>query len=419
MRLLEQFKYAVRYGSGKAYLILVSHPELPVDDFLVESALHNYDLDPQCSGHRAIYMDELLELRPNYRKLLNQIAQRFKNDEKLSQWDAAQVYELLCGNSTPTKKMLRLIHGRFTRKFADESEFGFDSISDNEGKDGVLFIARTIGHKLLNDPDYWLNDWIPTYWSEAGYNFEWRKYLEQHLAEPEISAFLHACNKIAQTQKRPRESFSVPNRTLLDQMLQNGIYQRIIRLQLSREDIAQIRLQFQAEDNPERLKILCRALTVTRGIDSEMMDKLCNLCMSQDATLRELTLDALRLLPNCRVRELAETTLQKNPAAWEYLALLVSSWQNTDERFIRPLFRKFHCPHIRHGIIMTLLDVKNLSQEMLFFLYRHCLCGHCRIDLIKMLSKQYGISLELAAELAHESQLEIRELINSKAEALC
>ena len=129
--------------------------------------------------------------------------------------------------------MLRLIHGRFTRKFSDESEFGFDSISDNEGKDGVLFIARTIGHKLLNDPDYWLNDWIPTYWSEAGYNFEWRKYLEQHLAEPEISAFLHACNKIAQTQKRPRESFSVPNRTLLDQMLQNGIYQRIIRLQLS------------------------------------------------------------------------------------------------------------------------------------------------------------------------------------------
>lgn len=104
MRLLEQFKYAVRYGSGKAYLILVSHPELPVDDFLVESALHNYDLDPQCSDHRALYMDELLELRPNYRKLLNQIAQRFKNDEKLSQWDAAQVYELLCGNSTPTKK---------------------------------------------------------------------------------------------------------------------------------------------------------------------------------------------------------------------------------------------------------------------------------------------------------------------------
>lgn len=81
MRLLEQFKYAVRYGSGKAYQILASHPELPVDDFLVESALHNYDLDPQCSGHRALYMDELLELRPNYRKLLNQIAQRFKNDE--------------------------------------------------------------------------------------------------------------------------------------------------------------------------------------------------------------------------------------------------------------------------------------------------------------------------------------------------
>lgn len=415
MRLLEQFKYAVRYGSGKAYQILASHPELPVDDFLVESALHNYDLDPQSSGHRALYMDELLELRPNYRKLLNHIARRFENDETLSDWDAVQVYELLCGNSTPTKNMLRIVHERFTRKFAAESTFGVESISDNERKNGVLFVARTIGQKLLNDPDYWLDDWIPAHWSEAEYDFEWRKYLEQHLAEPNIAAFLHACDEIAQNQKSSRKSVSIPSRTWLDQMLQDGIYQRIIRLQLSPEDIAQIRLQFQTEDNPERLKILCRALTVTRGIDSEMVDKLCNLCLSQEATLRELALDALSLLSDCRVRKLAENSLQKNPAAWEFLALLVSSWQNSDERFVRPLFRKFHCPHVRHGIIMTLLEVKTLSQEMLIFLYRHCLCGHCRVDLIKMLSEQYGISPELASELAHESQLEIRKLINSEA----
>ena len=409
MRLLEQFKHAVRYGSGKAYWILKKHPDLPVDDFLVESALKNYDLDPQSSGNRAIYMDELLELRPDYRKLLERIARKFDKDETLSEWDADQGYELLCGNSSPSKDMIRIVHERFLRKFFKESDFGFCAITDHEGASGVLFVARAMGRKLQDDPAYWLSDWIPAHWDGAGYDFNWRTLLERHRKEPEIAAFLDAIRKETE-DKSKRTPVPVRNMAWLENLLKNGMYQPFTRLVLTESDGAVLRKRLLEETDQERQKILCRALTFNGMLTVDLFEPLIKLLDSPDEPLRDLALSALAKLSDHRIPGIARDELRRNPDAWEYMELLVPWWERKDEDFVRPIFRKFHSADIRHSVIMMIMDAPDTSPDLLLFLYRHCLCGFCRTQLIEAMVQKKSIPRSFVQELLHESQLDIRKV---------
>ena len=389
MKLLEQFKQAVRYGRGEAFQILQKHPELPVDDFLIESALHNVDYNPQCSGNRSLYIDELLELRPNYHNLLSQIAERFADDETLYAWDAEQVYELLLGNTYQTEKIRSICYKRFAEKFETEADTAFAAICDNDGQAGVLFVARTYGKKLLDDPEYCMdNCWISSHLEGAEYDYNWREFLQQYSYEPEIKIFLQRC---------------VANFDEID-------FDHISQHKRSEAEQQQLEQDFVSETDIEKLKIICTVLIRNKRVKKQMFAKLASLTDCSDKELAFLAIEALKHIPCKGLRELAVVKVKNSSLDWKWVSALAADYTITDAQYIYSLFKKYKSQDIRHNIISELLQVKNIDPELLFFLYRRCSCGFCRTGLIEKLCEQDAISEQFAAELCHESQLDIRAI---------
>jgi|GEM_PF-5135218 len=409
MRLPDRFRQALRYGSGRAFLILREHPELAVDDLLLSGALHNFDYDPQCGGDRAHYIDELLALRPNYRKLLDTIADRFAADRNISDWDASQLYALLLGNRRPTRKMRRVCHRRFAETFPRE-EFCMHHFFTYEGREGVRFVARTVGERLLNDPEYVFDLSLPSALDGQKFDWDWQKFLRRHAAEPEIAAFLRAC---ARARKTPVPERPPHDLKFISEMLDRGEYCRYYTFELTEAEGETLRQSFRSERDPEKLKILCHGLTRAGRLAPEMVAKLLAILNDTDADeeLRRLALEALENLPDRRIRDFAAKKLEQHPKEWMYIGLLTADWQNSDAKFVHALFRRCRSQDIRHTVISALRRrMGGMEPEFIRFLYRHCTCGSCRSDMVNELYERHAIPRELAAELLHESQENIREI---------
>ncbi len=413
MNLLRQFKQALHYGNGRAYLILKQHPELPVDELLIEAALHNYDYDPQCSGTRARYMDELLSLRPNCRELMRIIAERFEADDDINDWDASQCYELLCTSPNAPAEAPAIVRRRFQRKHAEESDFGFGDIAQSQGMPGIVFLAEVVGQQLLDDPEDSLNSSNIFSLDESfpPEKLNWRAELEKLAPDnPAIAIFMSSVRKEdTRVYDRKLKPFGLKE---IEELMRMGKTTARRFFQLSPSDKEKLREYFFAEQRNNQLWILCWVLNHSKGVTPAMIPRLYEISLGNNERLSWQAIQALGTLHHKDVRKIALNEIsRKLPGSYRFFDLLEANWKNGDERLLIAIFNRLRSPFSRHSIILTFSDLEKIPASFREFLIRHSTCGSCRSRAVRTLLKHGKPSAELMEELRYDSNPEIREAV--------
>ncbi len=417
--LLKEFTRSLRQGTGKAYLILQKHPALPVDDLLIDAALHNYDYDPQCSGSHAFQVGELLKLRPNYRELVLLIAERFatefnfetREDVHWRHWDIVQLYDLLAHNCV-TPRVTEIIHEHFAHMQHLGFAIGCDSIMETERLDGLCFVAGVIGASLRSDPDFEFDDILLFDINQSfAPDCNWRNILiDKSVDDVNIRTFLTALEDCERKEKeRVKRPYQPVGMKKIMSLLKQKKKCHFPAVQLAESEQAKLRRIFMKETDFIKLDIICLALAKANGVTDAMIPKLIELARCPNKRIAHRVQMALGSLKSSKVREIAIKEIIENPAGWEFFELLEKNWQSGDEKFFLKWFNRLRSQHIRHSMIMSILEVKDAPPPLLKYLLNRTSCSSCREGLVRKLTEQNALDKKLCEELKHDVMRRIRE----------
>lgn len=420
--LLKEFKRSLRNGTGKAYCILEKHPELPVDELLVEAAFHNTEYDRQCCESHVFQVTELLKLRPNYQELILRIAERFALEscldcwEKANQqyWDIEQLYDLLSRNRV-SPRITEVIHDCFVHSHHMWPGEGHEAIMKTEGIAGLLLIARTVGSSLRNRSDFEFDDWL-TWTIRELYepDHDWHKILANEAAvDPDIRAFLTAfedTEREEEEKKRNEPPYSPVDFKKVQEFLAQKNDFFFSRIKLKKSEQAELRRMFMRERNPIRLKIICQALLKSNGVTSTMIPRLAELSHSRDSSLARRAILTLSSLKNERIRKIAIREMAENPDGWKFFELLERNWQPGDETPALKWFNRLRDSYARHSMIMSFRAVEDAPVPLLRHLLDRTNCGLCRESLAEKLAERGALDDGLCREFLHDSMENIRKI---------
>ncbi len=420
--LLKEFTRSLRSGTGKAYRILEKHPELPVDDLLIDAALHNYDYDPQCSGSHAFQVAELLKLRPDYKELILQIAERFAAEFNFETWeevdsrywDIDQLYDLL-GHNRISPRITKMIHERFVRRHRLESVIGQKSIMTTEGIKGLRFIAETLGSSLRNDPDFQFDDWL-VFQCRDIYGPDWGRLLMlrgKAGKNADIQTFLIALEDCIQKEiKRAKRPYQPTDMKRIMTFLQEKKKRYLGHVVLAGPERAKLRRMLMEETDHIRLDIICQALARSKSVTYAIIPRLLELSYSSDKPLAYKAIMALGSVKSKGIREIAIKEITENPGGWKFFELLEKNWQPGDEKLFLKWFNRLRSPFTRHSMIMSILAIEDipLPASLLKYLLNRVSCGNCRGSLARRLAAQNALSDEICQEFLHDAMEKIREI---------
>ncbi len=416
--LLKEFTSSLRHGTGKAFEILTKHPELPVDDLLIDAALHNYDLDPQSSGSHAFQVGELLKLRPDYPALMLRIAERFAAEFEFQShdefnwryWDVVQLYDLLAHHQA-TPRITEIIRNRFVRRHRLETNVGHDSFIEADGSGGLLRVAKTLGASLTADPNFPIEDWLWSGFPEPP-DLDCRKILETESANAaDIQAFFTAFRDFQQKEENhPHKPSPPPDLKMVISYLEQKKRCSFYRIQLTKADQAKLRQRLKQETNGENLATICHVLARTGGVTPAMIPVLSELCHHRYEWAADKAIMALSSLTDKRVREIALKEIPAGPDGWKFVELLEKNWQPGDEKLFLKVFNALRSPHTRHAVIWSAWSAPEAPVSLLKYLYWRSSCGNCREKIARQLAKKNGVDEELRRCFLHDSQEEIREI---------
>ncbi len=420
--LLKEFTRSLRQGTGKAYLILQKNPALPVDDLLIDAALHNYDYDAQCSGSHAFQVGELLKLRPNYRELVLHIAERFAAEYNFETWeevdsrywDIDQLYDLLTRNRV-SPRIREIIHDRFVRRHRQEPSIGYGSIMRTEGMKGLRFIAETLGSSLRNDPDFQLYDWLLTRCRYIyGPEWEWLVRLRGKAGKnADIRAFAAAVEDCLQKEEeREKRPYQPIDMTQIMTFLQEKRTRYFGRIKLTKPEQAKLRRMLGTETDRIRLDIICRALAGSKSVTHAIIPRLMELSRNTNKPLARKAIWALETLKGKRIREIAIKEITEAPDGWKFFGLLEKNWQPGDEKLFFKWFNRLRSPYARHSMILSILAVEDipLPVSLLKYLLSRVSCGSCRDFIAGRLAERNALSDEICKEFLHDAIEDIREI---------
>ncbi|HWA05585.1 MAG TPA: hypothetical protein VG961_03480, partial [Ignavibacteria bacterium] len=139
MIIKEKFKYAIKRGSGEAYLILKMYPKIDFSNEIVRSLTTTQHYDAQSEGTREKYYYDLISIAVNKEALINKIICALKLRRK-DDWALEQLFRLCAffaidGNNFARK----VIYGQFQKKLLEETPWlGETAIIYMDGYKGVL-----------------------------------------------------------------------------------------------------------------------------------------------------------------------------------------------------------------------------------------------------------------------------------------
>ena len=160
----DEFKDTIERGTGRAMLLRKAYPQEDFFAAILNASIHNCAYDAQCESSRAEYLNEIISLSPQSDCLRKTILAELI---ALSggHWDLHQLFALakaffLAGDAGARG----VLYAAFQALGERQMEFvGTETLIELDGLSGLLFIAEVKGKRLLENPDYWEDDWDMIY----------------------------------------------------------------------------------------------------------------------------------------------------------------------------------------------------------------------------------------------------------------
>jgi hypothetical protein len=404
---IKDFDKAFRYGLGRAYIHVKENGDDGVRDVILRHCLQNPCYDAQCEDARAPWLMSIIDLCISPEFYTNAIIDSLSKTD--DDWELSQLFDLCLilakrGNKTAEKA----IYNRFDKQEFNESYLGGDHIVELNGLDGLLYVARVLGKRMLKDEDYWDGANIYSLACETHKKETVDKLLsEQALTDLAVAEFLKDVAKYykedsspsdvnnRQEEIRERARKELPMNLILSDLEKGKEHRsRFMRFGIYATE-EESNIVYNKLLTEEREEQLISYLWVFRRREVPALDdKLFTLTKSKNKDIGSAAIRALMHTTHPRIRSLA---IELHDSGDDELfipaiELFVNNYKNGDYRYIEKATVESDDTEFLHS---TGYDILNIFEKppdkgmltCLTWVYENTPCSNCRENAVKLLAK--------------------------------
>jgi hypothetical protein len=154
------FVLALRTGHGRALQHVQSHGAHGLERLIIDACLECQSYDPQCEADKAPWLRSIVACAHLEAEVIGAIGAWVDRPPEENHRDldhrSAMLRELAAAGSSDARQLLYLSLVRLQGTTADV--IADHDIVELDGLDGLVHVARQLGHWLQGDPDFWVSD---------------------------------------------------------------------------------------------------------------------------------------------------------------------------------------------------------------------------------------------------------------------
>ena len=421
MNIKKVFRYAIKRGTGEAYLILKKYPKVDFSVEILRSVLSTYGYDAQSEGTRERYYYDLVMLSTNRERLIYRIIDALKK-ERRDTWAIEQLFNLCALFAKDGNSIARtVIYDQYLRKKVDDTPWlGEAAIVKMDGFKGVLFIAEYYGKLMQKDPNVYTSTGFLYHTSRHQENLYLKRLKQYSRHNNNIKKYLAVYMK--------DNSMSYPKKTKTDyeyykqRINSNNLFSvwPLLRKNKSKGIVSRIADDFVNEsDFKNKIKYLKFFRFVKFPYNYTNLLELARKIRSNSNREIEFVVESLKFFRNSEIRDFAIDKLKSVNNSSLYLGLLVQNYQKGDVKYIYNIVKNRNSPDKAHSVVWSIAEIyykhkMKESKKVLEFLYSHLACGPHRYDVVKIMKSSNILSKKIRTEIRYDSYLKTRQLADAE-----
>lgn len=418
-KLKSQFLNSLKRGTGEAYLISKSNPNIDFSNQIIKGALNIFAYDGQCEGNRAQYIFDIISTSKQKTKIRKAILRglAIENDET---WNLTHLFALtkLYADKGDIEAR-RAIYDRFLHNPIFGSEWvGYSEILELDGFDGLLYISEKFGRYLELNPDDWQDDSIITHFQKENKHLNVYNKLEKKAKKNKfIRIYLDAVYTNNNSRKKNNSKPTI-FKDIIDEIYNcKPILSFRRKNNLTQEEVTVIAKHLIKETDKSKIEKLLSIFDRYRfPLDSEVILNFAKQKRSSKNSIVENALYALQHLKSKSIRRFALDKIQNSKNPIDYLEILISNYKKGDHKILTEIVAKTNDEdmiEILAGIFTEIFKANKTKKckEPLEILYNKMNCGIHRNGIIEILIESGVLSKRIKKELKFDSYLKTRELV--------
>lgn len=409
------FRSSIRRGTGEANLLMQQYPDINFSGEIIKACTKNFAYDGQCESSRGTYLFELIQLSKQKEKIRSAILNALSKEQR-DTWTLTQLFDLsklfaLEGDTTAKD----FIYSSFYKYPITRSDWaGYSEIIDLDGLNGLLFIARTVGAAMKNDPEIWEDDTAIDYFQKRHSGIDAMEMLQQEsLSDPYIAIYLNSIKYTLHKHKKPPEQPVYKN--ILEEVLTSK--RRFIKQGVSKKDLTLLARQLMVESNKENRQKLLKVFDRFKfPLNCHYILDIANGTIKTDKFTVRHALDALCNLKSKEIRDfgIKESFFSKEP--WHFLGVLKSNYKARDEKLLADFAKSANSEHAIEALADCFVEIYRTNKTAncklpLEIIYSKLNCAIHRYFILKLLIDNDVLSEKIKQEIAYDCYEDTRQLL--------
>ena len=418
-KLKSQFLNSLKRGTGEAYLIAKSHPNIDFSNQIIKGALNIFAYDGQCEGNRAQYIFDIISLSKQKTKIRKAVLKGLANESD-NTWNLTHLFALTkLYAEKGDNEAKQAIYERFLHDSIFGSDWvGYSEILELDGLDGLLYITEKFGKYLEQNPDDWQDDSIISEFQEENkYSNVYQELEKKAKKNKFIRIYLDAVYINNNSRKKNNSKPTIFKDIIEEIYNSKPILSFRRKSNLMEEEVNQVAEHLIIETEKSKIEKLLSIFDQYKfPLDSEIILNFAKQKRSSKYSIVENAVYALQHLKSKSIRRFALDKIQNSKNPIDYLEILVSNYKKGDHKILTEIVVKTNDEDDIESLAAIFTEIFKVNKtkkckEPLEILYNKMNCGIHRNGIIEILIENEVLSKKIKKEMRFDSYLKTRELV--------
>ncbi|WP_316806519.1 hypothetical protein [Pedobacter agri] len=413
-----QFLNSLKRGTGEAYLLLKSNPNIDFSNHIIKGVLNIYAYDGQCESDRAKYIFDIISISKQKDKIRKAVLQGLATEQN-DTWNLTHLFAIakLYAQQNDTE-VKQAIYDRFLNNPIEGSDWvGAYEILELDGLNGLFYVAEKFGKHIEQNPDDWQDDWIIKRFQEENKKI---KVSEQLKKKAKTNKFIHIyLDNIKRTKTSQENHRTKPTKykDIIDEVLNSKPFISFIRKRnLTDEEINQVAKRLIDETDKSNIERLLDVFDFYKfPYGSQIILNFAKQKRTSKNRIVENAIDALKHLKSKEIRNFALDKIQNTKNPIDYFEILVSNYKSGDIKLLSAIAKKTNDKHKIEqlaGIYSEIYKANKTKEctEPLEILYNKMNCAIHRKGIVEILIENKVLSDKIKREIKFDCDLQTRKL---------
>ncbi len=424
MNIKQKFINSIKRGTGETHILIKENPNVDFSKEIIKGALTNFAYDQQSEGSRDFYIAELIHLSGQKDKILPVIYDALRTESN-DNWSTEQIFDIAAifakDGDESAKKAVYESYYKYVMDGADWA--GQEAIVEIDGLKGLLYVAKTKGKYLTENPESWIDSFFVDSFQEENPEIDaygdLRKSAESNNF---IKKYLEVIkeNKFAVYQPNKDKKEKYDYKYVKDRFKNKylGIGPRIFE-KLSKKDLKKLANDFLQESKRLKQEKYLRIFAYIKfPYDYQPILELAKEQVKKTDRLVEFAVESLQFFRGKDIRHFALEKLSNTNEPEIYTSLLIKNYRKGDWELLKSIAEKAQNNDVIENLAISYIDIYKANQtekckEPLEVLYEKMNCGLHRTKLVRILIENNVLSDKIRNEIQFDSENGTRKLYES------